>query len=842
VPTYPPPAPTRARGFRWPRLRISWRRHPAPALPAPVTNGDRPSRRPSTDELAAARRLAPALRVPIDESFKYVHHPFAAQEDGLPLLGNEEVVLAMVERILHSNGGAFLLTGFRGVGKTTVVLNALDHLRDELGADAVVPVFLNVARPKTTEELLFEVIRRLFEALVDGGVLGRLPTDIQRQLILAYTRTSLSFTQTQGSATERSAGVGIGVPIPVLEALAPKLELSKKTTDSLALEASFLAYSAADVEHDFLRIVSLFRRRGAGAAAHWNGKVVIVIDELDKLTESERGRECLDELVSGLKNLLTTWGVHFVFIAGPDLHDLSLSHSHRGNSVYDSVFGWQLYVPCVWQGTDRLLATILPPDWRTRIEFASLADYLRFKARGVPRLLLMELNSLIQWDDGRPYVTLRVADRKRIEFYASVERVLASFTAHTHGGFTVSIDEDRWRIGAYYVTDWILRTLGRTFTVQDLMPAGDETELDPLLVVAPEKVERLLEHLRTNEIVVRLRGHGAEERHFGDVPGAQVAVYKLADDVVAQLREFARDNVQERADLLVSPDVDERHDDDVVGNGRYQLEDEIDRGGMGRVYRARDRQRGQEVAIKMLDVPELVGDEVMRARFMRKAKIATSLQHPNIVATLDTFTENDRRLGIVMEFVAGTSLQQLLKQVRIDPRDAVKLAGGLLDALEYLDGLDVVRLDLKPSSVMVRGDFRPVIVDVGLAKHETAGERAITEVGQLIGTPAYLAPEILAGRPADIRADVYTIGMLLFEMLARRPARPQGQLYDVLRAAMNEDVDVDSLDMASPELCEALRRILAREPGARFTTPAQAREALATTPEAVATSDARPVP
>ncbi len=846
VPTYPPPpAPARSRGFRWPRLRISWRRRPAPALPPPppVTNGDRPSRRPTTDQLAAARRLAPALRVPIDESFKYVHHPFAAQEDGLPLLGNEEVVLAMVERILHSNGGAFLLTGFRGVGKTTVVLNALDHLRDELGADSVVPVFLNVARPKTSEELLFEVIRRLFEALVDGGVLGRLPADIQRQLILAYTRTSLSFTQTQGSATERSAGVGIGVPLPVLEALAPKLELSKKTTDSLALEASFLAYSAADVEHDFLRIVSLFRRRGADTAAHWNGKVVIVIDELDKLTESERGRECLDELVSGLKNLLTTWGVHFVFIAGPDLHDLSLSHSHRGNSVYDSVFGWQLYVPCVWQATDRLLETILPPDWRTRLEFASLADYLRFKARGVPRLLLMELNSLIQWDDGRPYVTLRVADRKRIEFYASVERVLASFTAHTHGGFTVSIDEDRWRIGAYYVTDWILRTLGRTFTVQDLMPAGDETELDPLLVVAPEKVERLLEHLRTNEIVVRLRGHGAEERHFGDVPGAQVAVYKLADDVVAQLREFARDNVQERADLLVSPDADERHDDDVVGNGRYQLEEEIDRGGMGRVYRARDRQRGQEVAIKMLDVPELVGDEVMRARFMRKAKIATSVQHPNIVATLDTFTENDRRLGIVMEFVAGTSLQQLLKQVRIDPRDAVKLAGGLLDALEYLDGLGVVRLDLKPSSVMVRGDFRPVIVDVGLAKHETAGERTITEVGQLIGTPAYVAPEILAGRPADIRADVYTIGMLLFEMLARRPARPQGQLFEVLRAAMSEDVDVDSLDMASPELRETLRRILAREPGARFATPAQAREALAATPEAVgATSEPRPIP
>ena len=146
-----------------------------------------------------------------------MHHPFAAQEDGLPLLGNEEVVLALVERILHSNGGAFLLTGFRGVGKTTVILNALEHLRAELGDGSVVPVFLNVARPKTTEELLFEVIRRLFEALVDGGVLGQLPEEIQRQLILAYTRTSLSFTQTQGSATERAGGFGIGIPL--LEAL-----------------------------------------------------------------------------------------------------------------------------------------------------------------------------------------------------------------------------------------------------------------------------------------------------------------------------------------------------------------------------------------------------------------------------------------------------------------------------------------------------------------------------------------------------------------------------------------------------------------------------------------------
>jgi serine/threonine-protein kinase len=836
VPLPVPAGPPRARrGLRWLRL---WRTSAPVAEPPPLPA--LPARRPSTDKLAQARRREAAVRLPMSETFRFVHHPSATHDEGLPLLGNEEVVLALVERILHSDGGAFLLTGFRGVGKTTVVLSALDHLREDLGPDGVVPVFLNVARPKKTEELLFEVIRRLFEALVDGHVLEKLPVDIQRQLVLAYTRTSLSFTQTHGTGSERTRGMSVALPL--LEAISPKVELSKKTTDSLALEASFLAYSAADVEHDFLRIVSLFRRRGDAPGRHWDGKVVIVIDELDKLTMTKQGRESLDELVSGLKNLLTTWGVHFVFIAGPDLHDLSLRHSHRGNSVYDSVFGWQLYVPSVWQATERLLESVLPPGWERQVEFASLADYLRFKARGVPRLLLMELNSLVEWEDGRPYVTLRAADRKRIEFYASIERVLAGFTGRAQHGhsFMVAIDEDRWRIGAYYVTDWILRTLGRTFTVEDVIRTDDDVALDPLLVLMPEKVEELLEHLVTHEIVVQVRGLGANERHFGDVPTAQVAVYRIADDVGAKLREFARDNVQERAELIATANGEaapiaaqpwgSTRAGDLVGKGRYELDEEIDRGGMGRVYRARDRQRGREVAIKMLDVPELVGDEVMYARFTRKAKIAIDLEHPNIVSTLDMFTEEDRRIGIVMAFVQGTSLEQLLKQVRVAPHDAVRLAAGLLSALEYLAGKDIVRLDLKPSSIMITGDFEPMIVDLGLAKHDQH-EAKLTATGQLIGTPAYLAPEVVRAAPVDIRADIFTVGMLLFEILAGRPAREPGELHNVLMAAATQQVDVDVLDMASPELRAALARILALDPGSRFPTPGEARLALEATPE-----------
>ncbi len=233
---------------------------------------------------------------------------------------------------------------------------------------------------------------------------------------------------------------------------------------------------------------------------------------------------------------------------------------------------------------------------------------------------------------------------------------------------------------------------------------------------------------------------------------------------------------------------------------------------------------------------------MLRARFMRKAKIALGLEHPNIVRTLDMFTEEDGRLGIVMEFVDGASLQQLLKQVRVSPPDALRLTNGLLSALSYLDERDVVRLDLKPSSIMVDSDLQPVIVDLGLAKHE-ASQRTITaDADQLVGTPAYLAPEIIRSQDADIRSDLYTVGMLLFEMLAGRPARRQGELYDVLRRAVSEEVDVDALQAVSPALRAALRRMVAREPDARFATPADAREALAATPEALARAGAQPVP
>ena len=861
----PPPPAVAARQATPPPRDIPRAAPPAPAAPsppqptvapqqgwgtivAPGVAGPEESGLPSLVSHSAA-----PVRFRLKPDFCYVHQPLADDGEGIPMLGNERMVATLKERIVHSIGGSFLVTGFRGVGKTTVIARALSELRREGEPVSVLPVSLNVARPRTVEELLFEIIRRVFETLKDEEILERMAPRVQRELLLAYARTSLSFNETRSNAVERSRNLGFGAP-GLLEALSPKLELSKKTTDSLATQASFLAYTDTDVEHDFLRIVSLVdrgeavpppsgwnrmrRRRGpADQPAHWRGKLVVVIDELDKLTASEDGMKCVQELLSGLKNLLTARGVHFLFVAGPDMHDEAIRESRRGNSVYESVFGWQVYVPCLWQATDQLLATVLAESGQDPERLESFRDYLKFKSRGVPRLLLMELNSFVRWTDEGPVVEIAGPDLGRVEFYAALERVLDAFVHRAPGAHPLSlpIDEDRWRLGAYYLTDSILRSEGRTFTVAELINSETDIALDPLFKPSETKVAPFLAHLVEHQVIRQVAGKGADRTYYGDVPSAQQAAYALAPDIGLQLARFARVNERERADLGDGAGSRQPWADSEVageaGHGRYELLEELDRGGLGRVYRARDRQQHREVAVKIFDGAALPDGGLMRARFARKADIARSLSHDNIVPTYETF-EEEGRLGLVMGLVNGTSLEQLMRHGRLTPAEAVGIALPLASALSYLHERDIARLDLKPSSILVDERFEPLILDLGLAKvirGEGGSSPALTAVNAVLGTPAYAAPEQLRGEPADIRSDIFSLGLILYEMLAGRRARA-GDVGAML-AGDGGTVDIGRLRV-SDELRAVVARAVAATPVARWATPQELREALAATPEA----------
>lgn len=822
-------------------------------------------RSPATAPAAPARpRSEGEVTIPIAESFRYVHEPLPSGDGSIPFLGEDAVTTSIRDHITHSNGGSFLVTGFRGVGKTTAVGRVLEDLRaehsDEVG---FLPIIINAARPISPAELLFEIVRRLFEALVDQRILETLPPDVQRALVLAYTRTSLSFKETQGSAVERTRGLelgGIG-GASVLRLVSPKLSFSRKATDSLATEAAFLAYSVADVEHDLQRIVELLRQpyprsarlgnrilrrlrlRGAPRSG-WQHHLIVILDELDKLTAAAGTPDALEPLLTAMKNLLTMRGVHFLFVGGPDLHDAALRHKRRGSSVYESAFGWQTYVACTWEAPGRLLNRLVGPDACENQELAEFRDYLAFKARGIPRLLLLEFNEFVAWEGNQPQLRFTEFDRERIRFYASLERVVSELFSKPRddGFFSVPIDEDRRRLTAYYVTDWILGRGGDEFTVDQIISL--EGDMDPLLKVSEKRARRIVEHLVLRNIVEHVREESASKTIIGDVARAQADVYRLARDELRQLVNFARSNERERGELFAGAPSATRIELEGVGrtgrarslggslveSERYELLEEIGRGGMGVVYRARDTRLDRDVAVKLVP-PFLREDPNMLKRIRREAEIAALLRHPNVVATYDVFQEEDGSFGIVMEFVQGRGLRSLIESRELTTEKAIRIALQLLDALEYVDGLGIFRIDLKPENIILVDEQRAVVLDFGVAKLRAAARSdRLTETGTAVGTPAYMSPEAATGKAIDIRSDIYTLGLILIEMITGEQVKSQEDPVAVLYATVFEDVDLAGLHV-SDELHAAIGRAVARDPGERFAKPSEMAQALRDTPE-----------
>jgi serine/threonine protein kinase len=398
-------------------------------------------------------------------------------------------------------------------------------------------------------------------------------------------------------------------------------------------------------------------------------------------------------------------------------------------------------------------------------------------------------------------------------------------------------------MGAYYVTDWVLRQTG-DFTANQI--AGDDAglSLDATLRMSSDKVEELLTALADNGLIEKLWSPDANHTMIGDA--SQAVVYRLSERTRRSLRAFVRGNERERIELAPVPPSpaaeaapasiarspwQETDDHEAIGD-RYELLEPIGRGGMGTVYRARDRRQPRVVAIKMLDSPSLFADGAMRARFHREAEIATSLRHPNIVRSYELIQE-PARLAIVMELVEGTSLRSAIQARSLSPFEAIEITRRLLDALDYAASLNVARFDIKPENVVLRTPTDPVMIDFGIVKRVVVGSDRFTETGTALGTPTYMAPEQALGSAAiDIRSDLYALALVLGEVLAGRPVReeedsPMAMLY----RAVHEDVDL-SFVPASSELTAVLSRALAREPQDRFGTPSEMSVALASVPEA----------
>jgi TolB-like protein/Tfp pilus assembly protein PilF len=260
--------------------------------------------------------------------------------------------------------------------------------------------------------------------------------------------------------------------------------------------------------------------------------------------------------------------------------------------------------------------------------------------------------------------------------------------------------------------------------------------------------------------------------------------------------------------------------------GSYEIQSPLGAGGMGEVYRATDTKLGRDVALKVLPA-EMAQDPERLGRFRREAKSLAQLDHPNIV-TIYSVEECDGVHFLTMQLVEGQPLDRLIPQGGLPVEQIIEIAGALGDALAAAHEKGIVHRDLKPANVMVSKEGRVKVLDFGLAKDVRAASSgdvtmtsdSRTQVGVVMGTPAYMSPEQTSGRPLDHRTDIFSMGVLLHEMATgRRPfeGNSSAELVSaILRDAAPSVTDVRP-DLPS-DLARIIRRCLEKDPRHRLQT------------------------
>ncbi len=220
---------------------------------------------------------------------------------------------------------------------------------------------------------------------------------------------------------------------------------------------------------------------------------------------------------------------------------------------------------------------------------------------------------------------------------------------------------------------------------------------------------------------------------------------------------------------------------ETLAGGRYRLERRLGLGGMAVVHLARDTLLDRPVAIKLL-AERFEDDRELRERFLREGRFAAQLSHPNVVAVFDT-GEEDGRPYIVMEYADGSPLDDVLRRRHsLPPEEVVELARQVCAGLAHAHSAGLVHRDIKPHNLLLRDDGTLKIADFGIARSGTGG--TITEAGTLLGTVAYMAPEVAEGQAATAASDIFSLGAVLYELLTGQPPRTIRTLADVTSDAV----------------------------------------------------------
>jgi serine/threonine protein kinase len=258
------------------------------------------------------------------------------------------------------------------------------------------------------------------------------------------------------------------------------------------------------------------------------------------------------------------------------------------------------------------------------------------------------------------------------------------------------------------------------------------------------------------------------------------------------------------------------HSGDQVSH--YRIEELVARSGMASIYRATDMRNGQPVAIK-IPHPEMEADPVLFDRFRREIEIGEKLNHPGVMKVLDHGEPG--QVYMVMEWVPGRLLRKvLIENPKMPESRARAITIAICDALDYIHRNGVVHRDLKPENIMIDAEDRIKLIDFGIAGKTGARRLTFGKLSQIAGTPDYISPEQVKGKRGDGRSDIYSLGVILYEMVTGETPFPGANPFLIMNDRLvNHPVPPREINPAiSPALQEVIYRAMEREPQDRYST------------------------
>lgn len=218
--------------------------------------------------------------------------------------------------------------------------------------------------------------------------------------------------------------------------------------------------------------------------------------------------------------------------------------------------------------------------------------------------------------------------------------------------------------------------------------------------------------------------------------------------------------------------------------GRYEIEKELGKGAMGVVYQAHDPNINRRVALKVLRSDRVTSEDFAQ-RFLQEARAIGRLSHPNIVTVFDVGNDHGT-VYIAMEFLNGRPLDELIRERSFDVKEIIAIGSQVAASLDYAHGQGIVHRDIKPSNIMLTSDGSIKLTDFGIARIEDPNAAQLTQAGEILGTPSYMSPEQVKGQPVDGRSDLFSLGVILYEISTGRRPFSGKSLAAIFNAISNE--------------------------------------------------------